>query len=671
MNLSVIFPMAGDGQRFGCGFKPFLDATEKKFIELAKEPFSIFSTDSCYCVTFVFIYRRDQEEKYNVESTLRRYFPNDRIKCCILEQPTLGPLDTVQQAIKKYDLSGSAFVCDCDHAIVLNDVYSYLSTTLPDILIPTWSYKKDEYASWGKVKMTLDRKAIAFYEKENVPFSDEYRVEGMIGCYFFKDVSILQSVTSSGNMSDVFHLFLDKDIYCMRITHAEFFGTPEQLISFRFDRARKYTFFVDIDGTLFHLPKHVPYESSDTTLLPGAIDKLTEWKQQGHTIVLTTGRETARRDKLIKQLSDLRIPYDQLVTGLASGTRIVINDKKPYCEFHKMSYAVQLRRNEGISHISIQPTPDIVRVLKGGSFATVYLINDQDTLKVRKYIEKRPELTIHVDTLRRQYEDLKRFAYLSPGLVPTVLSVYESLDEYYIDMEYLDGYQELSTCDDTIVNSVIPRVIQVLNKDIYCFSKPIDGRIWLSEFIHEKIASKYDMIASLGTAFYKAVHEPYIIINNTKVKGLVHYFKTESLDEFAPHTVSPIHGDLTTENILYHPGLDTFRLIDPSGSRYVDAREMDLAKLLQYPVARYHEWDKLAEHSVYDATQNEFRVHDSLIYLASTSIHELFGASKRVGLFYLCTYFIRMIPFLRASSLEKALTGLLFALYHLSQNRFL
>ena len=46
MNLSVIFPMAGDGQRFGCGFKPFLDATEKKFIELAKEPFSIFTTDN-------------------------------------------------------------------------------------------------------------------------------------------------------------------------------------------------------------------------------------------------------------------------------------------------------------------------------------------------------------------------------------------------------------------------------------------------------------------------------------------------------------------------------------------------------------------------------------------------------------------------------------------------
>ena len=39
MKLLVCFPMAGDGTRFGGTlFKPFLDATEKVFIELAKEP---------------------------------------------------------------------------------------------------------------------------------------------------------------------------------------------------------------------------------------------------------------------------------------------------------------------------------------------------------------------------------------------------------------------------------------------------------------------------------------------------------------------------------------------------------------------------------------------------------------------------------------------------------
>ena len=37
--VTVIFPMAGDGSRFGRKFKPFLSITEKTFIESAVFPF--------------------------------------------------------------------------------------------------------------------------------------------------------------------------------------------------------------------------------------------------------------------------------------------------------------------------------------------------------------------------------------------------------------------------------------------------------------------------------------------------------------------------------------------------------------------------------------------------------------------------------------------------------
>ena len=50
--------MAGDGTRFGRKeFKPFLDGTEKLFIELAKEPFN--SLKKKYLSTFYFIFRKD------------------------------------------------------------------------------------------------------------------------------------------------------------------------------------------------------------------------------------------------------------------------------------------------------------------------------------------------------------------------------------------------------------------------------------------------------------------------------------------------------------------------------------------------------------------------------------------------------------------------------------
>ena len=54
-NINVIFPMAGDGTRFGgIEFKPFIDGTEKLFIELAKEPLN--SLKDKYSPSFYFIF---------------------------------------------------------------------------------------------------------------------------------------------------------------------------------------------------------------------------------------------------------------------------------------------------------------------------------------------------------------------------------------------------------------------------------------------------------------------------------------------------------------------------------------------------------------------------------------------------------------------------------------
>lgn len=53
--------MAGDGTRFGGQqFKPFLDATEKLFIELAKEPFEKYDVE----MEYIYVYREDQDSSF-------------------------------------------------------------------------------------------------------------------------------------------------------------------------------------------------------------------------------------------------------------------------------------------------------------------------------------------------------------------------------------------------------------------------------------------------------------------------------------------------------------------------------------------------------------------------------------------------------------------------------
>ena len=65
--INIIFPMAGEGSRFGYDFKPFLPLADLTFIEKAIEPF-VKHIDSIK--KFYFVVTKTQEEKYGVRERL-------------------------------------------------------------------------------------------------------------------------------------------------------------------------------------------------------------------------------------------------------------------------------------------------------------------------------------------------------------------------------------------------------------------------------------------------------------------------------------------------------------------------------------------------------------------------------------------------------------------------
>lgn len=114
---------------------------------------------------------------------------------------------------------------------------------------------------------------------------------------------------------------------------------------------RYKTIFCDIDGTLV---KHgVPWESSmpeyKMEILPGTLEKLAEWDRNGYCIILVTGRRESMRLVTEKQLAEIGIFYDQLIMGIGSGTRILINDTKP--DGTDTAVSINLKRNNGISNL--------------------------------------------------------------------------------------------------------------------------------------------------------------------------------------------------------------------------------------------------------------------------------------------------------------------------------
>ena len=110
----------------------------------------------------------------------------------------------------------------------------------------------------------------------------------------------------------------------------------------------KPTILTDLDGTLIEYNLDVIEGLKPMTLLPGVLDKLTEWRENGYCIVITTGRP-ATRIHTERQLQEAGISYDHLLMGLGGGKRILINDAKPDGQITAVAYCIE--RNAGISSI--------------------------------------------------------------------------------------------------------------------------------------------------------------------------------------------------------------------------------------------------------------------------------------------------------------------------------
>lgn len=114
---------------------------------------------------------------------------------------------------------------------------------------------------------------------------------------------------------------------------------------------RPKTIICDIDGTLtkHNIPSlNTPFNIK-LELLPGTIEKLSEWDAKGYNIILITGRRESMRKSTEKQLADVGIFYDQLIMGVGGGTRVLINDNKPNGDIAAL--CINLERDKGINDI--------------------------------------------------------------------------------------------------------------------------------------------------------------------------------------------------------------------------------------------------------------------------------------------------------------------------------
>ena len=227
--VSLIFPMAGEGARFGYRFKPFLDVHGTSFIEAAFAPFYPWRNR---IDRIVFAFTRMQEEAHGVSARLSEMFAGLPIETAILDAPTRGPAETVQRAVEARAVAGRAIVCDCDHAVDVDELMRVATMGSAACAVPTWSLAGETLTAWSVAAIDPWGCIQAIREKALPEPGEAFR--GVIGCYYFADIAGVAHIAARDRLiylSDIVGRIVESGapVLSVPIDHAEFFGDPARL----------------------------------------------------------------------------------------------------------------------------------------------------------------------------------------------------------------------------------------------------------------------------------------------------------------------------------------------------------------------------------------------------------------------------------------------------------
>jgi uncharacterized HAD superfamily protein len=110
------------------------------------------------------------------------------------------------------------------------------------------------------------------------------------------------------------------------------------------------TIFSDIDGTLIEQVRFEELDPNVVNVLPGVREKMNEWYEAGHHIVLTTARPWHLELITKQQMEKAGIRYHQIVMGIGREERILINNNSKGEPNVPRAMAVAVGRDAGFTN---------------------------------------------------------------------------------------------------------------------------------------------------------------------------------------------------------------------------------------------------------------------------------------------------------------------------------
>lgn len=330
----VLIPMAGLGTRIKefdiKNPKPLVVVENKTLIEHSIDTFLIDAN-------YVFVTRKYDDPEHNLKLTkiFDRYeFNYIEIQ---LDEITNGATETALKAKEYIDNDQQLYIINCDQHLNWN-VKEFINFTNKENIDGSVVLFKstDPKCSFAEIK---ENRITSLVEKKAI--SDN----ALIGIHYWKNgkdfvFSAEHLIKSTNNrepyISETYnYLTLNKNIVPYFIDNNQYMplGTSEDIESYiRIKKEYNYdkpkTIFCDIDGTILkHAHSFSNVTDCEPILLDGVLKKFNEWDSYGHKIILTTARKESARALTELHLKSLGLAWDQLIMGISSGQRVLINDK--------------------------------------------------------------------------------------------------------------------------------------------------------------------------------------------------------------------------------------------------------------------------------------------------------------------------------------------------------
>lgn len=672
--LQLVIPLAGED---GGEFRAFRKVGGESLIHRALRSFAAYRDriEAVHCFVL-----RGQEERFAVSRRLPQETAGFDLHLTLLDAPTAGPAATVAQGALAAGLQGPALVCDLDHRLDVAPLIAAIGRTPDAPLVSLWPLAGEDLKRWSVAAMTGDG-AIAAVADRSLPAAAGF-FHGVIGCYYFPDLAdVAWRCRDDGlaRFSGYFNALAAQGAPArgVHLETAEFFGDEERIRALE-GKAACGTIFCDIDGTLIRHQDRPDY-SRMPELLPGSREKLAAWIGEGYRVVLCTARAAADRARLAQMLASLQVPYHDLLCGLPSGARILINDRKPSAMFAAQAMSLEIARDAGIGGLEIRPPskPHVLRRFEGGSFAETLLLEDGGRRFVRKRVAKNGNLSPGYSRLRDQFRTLERFAMMDRALVPALLGEENNSHEYFYDMEYLDRHVALADCADGARGPALEQLFDRLERHLYRHrNHEAATRAWLLRHFETKIEPKIEALSA-----HEALR-PFLRGEGAVIDGIRHpslesvmarVRQPELLAKFTPEFLSLVHGDLTFQNVMLGP--DGVKLIDMEAQDGLEAPELDLGKMFQSVFSRYESWSRMDAPLCAPAPGGialSYRpqpLDDALVEIITRRWSDILGCSRAdvalKGRFYLGLHLVRMVPFRLRQSEDQAVYALATALVQL------